>query len=275
MSLFPTGKPHISFSEIFCWKECPYRHKLTHVDKLGTFEASPYLGFGTGVHESCEKYIETRVMDSKHAIKEIDKYWNENQEAITRYVDANGFCKYSPEREQWKQIAEDILVDVPDFLDRTFTDWKGVKAEEYLYESIQNDEMLFKGFIDAVIMSKDKKGNKEIWLLDWKTAGWGWAPKKKQDFNYQMQLLLYKYFWAEKYNIDPSQVKIGFVLLKRDGKNGNRCELVKVSGSPAKVEQAQKVVKSMLAAVRKRFFPKNYSSCRWCEFKGTDNCKGS
>ena len=111
MSLFPTGKPHISFSEIFCWKECPYRHKLTHVDKLGTFEASPYLGFGTGVHESCEKYIETRAMDSKYAIKEIDKYWDENQEAITRYVDANAFCKYSPEREQWKQIAEDILVD--------------------------------------------------------------------------------------------------------------------------------------------------------------------
>ena len=31
---FKTGKPHVSFSEIKVWKECPYRHKLTYVDKI-------------------------------------------------------------------------------------------------------------------------------------------------------------------------------------------------------------------------------------------------
>jgi hypothetical protein len=61
LSLFPTGKPHISFSELFAWKECPYRHKLLHIDKLGSFEPSPFLGFGTGVHASCEDYIETKI----------------------------------------------------------------------------------------------------------------------------------------------------------------------------------------------------------------------
>ena len=273
--IFPTGKPHISFSELFAWKECPYRHKLIHIEKLGSFEASPYLGFGTGVHASCENYIENREMDKTFAFKEIDTYWDENQEAITAYIEANGFCKYSPKREQWKQIASDILEDVPRFLDETFPGWKCVRAEEDLYESIQDDEMQFKGFIDAVIINKNKKGQAKVWLLDWKTAGWGWRPQKKQDFNYQMQLLLYKHFWAAKHNIDPANVKIGFVLLKRDGKNGNRCELVEISGSPAKVEKAKKTVRSMLTAVRKGFFPKNYSACRWCEFKGTDHCTGS
>ena len=273
--IFPTGKPHISFSELFAWKECPYRHKLIHIEKLGSFEASPYLGFGTGVHASCEHYIESREIDKELAFKEIDDYWDENQEDITAYVKANGFCKYSPEREQWKQIASDILDDVPRFLDETFPGWKGVRAEEDLYESIQGDEMQFKGFIDAVIINKNKKGQPKVWLLDWKTAGWGWRPQKKQDFNYQMQLLLYKHFWAAKHNIDPKDVKIGFVLLKRDGKNGKRCELVEISGSEAKVEKATKVVRSMLAAVRKGFFPKNYSECRWCEFKGTERCSGS
>ena len=65
------------------------------------------------------------------------------------------------------------------------------------------------------------------------------------------------------------------VILKRDGKNGKRCELVEVSGSEAKLEKATKVVRSMLAAVRKGFFPKNYSACRWCEFRGTEHCSGS
>ena len=246
-----------------------------HIDKLGSFEPSPYLGFGTGVHASCEEYIESREMNKELAFKEIDDYWDENQEEITAYIKANGFCKYSPEREQWKQIASDILDDVPRFLDETFPGWKGVRAEEDLYESIQGDEMQFKGFIDAIIINKNKRGQPKVWLLDWKTAGWGWKPQKKQDFNYQMQLLLYKHFWAEKHNIDPKDVKLGFVLLKRDGKNGNRCELVEVSGSEAKVEKATKTVRSMLAAVRKGFFPKNYSACRWCEFKGTEHCSGS
>ena len=135
--------------------------------------------------------------------------------------------------------------------------------------------MQFKGFIDAVILSKDKRGKNKIWLLDWKTAGWGWRPQKKQDFNYQMQLILYKHFWSQKHNIDPKDIKIGFILLKRDGKNGKRCELVEVSGSEAKIQKATKTVRSMLAAVRKGFFPKNYSACRWCEFKGTEHCIGS
>lgn len=275
MTIFPTQKPHISFSELFCWKECPYRHKLTHIDKLGTFEPSPYLGFGTGVHASCENYIETKQMDKSFAMKEIDEYWDENQGAINEYINANGFCKYSPEREQWKQIASDILEDVPRFLDDTFPGWKGVQAEEDLYESIQNDDMSFKGFIDAVIINRNKKGEPKIWLIDWKTAGWGWTRQKKQDFNYQMQLLLYKHFWATKHNADPKDVKIGFVLLKRDGKNGNRCELVEVSGSENKVEKATKTVTAMLSSVRRGFYPKNFSACKWCEFKGTDHCSGS
>ncbi len=90
-----------------------------------------------------------------------------------------------------------------------------------------------------------------------------------------MQLLLYKHFWSEKHNINPKDVKIGFVLLKRDGKNGNRCELVEVSGSEKKVEEAVKTVRSMLNTVRKGFFPKNFSACKWCEFRGTEHCSGS
>ena len=31
---FPTGKPHVSYSEVRCWKECPFRHKLSYIDKI-------------------------------------------------------------------------------------------------------------------------------------------------------------------------------------------------------------------------------------------------
>ena len=44
---FPTGKPHVSFSEVKVWKECSYRHKLAYVDKLDSYEANPYADYGT------------------------------------------------------------------------------------------------------------------------------------------------------------------------------------------------------------------------------------
>ena len=59
-SVFPTGKPHISLSEVKQWKECPYRHKLVYIDKIETFEPSPYLHFGTAVHEGCETLLERK-----------------------------------------------------------------------------------------------------------------------------------------------------------------------------------------------------------------------
>ena len=56
MQTFPTGKEHVSYSEVRGWKECSYRHKLQHIDKIDLGKPSPYLDFGSAVHEGCESY---------------------------------------------------------------------------------------------------------------------------------------------------------------------------------------------------------------------------
>ena len=57
---WPTGKPHISFSEIKQWKECPYRHKLAYVDKIETFEDTAPIDTVLGVPVYPVIHIETR-----------------------------------------------------------------------------------------------------------------------------------------------------------------------------------------------------------------------
>ena len=54
---FPTGKAHVSFSEVRTWAECPWKHKLTYIDKVKADVESEHLYFGTAVHASCEKYL--------------------------------------------------------------------------------------------------------------------------------------------------------------------------------------------------------------------------
>ena len=76
MYKFPTGKPHVSFSEVKCWKECSWRHKLIHIDKIDLNEPSPYLDFGTAVHEGCESLLETKTVDKEKILKDITDAWS-------------------------------------------------------------------------------------------------------------------------------------------------------------------------------------------------------
>jgi hypothetical protein len=83
--------------------------------------------------------------------------------------------------------------------------------------------MKFKGFIDMVIKTKDKRGNTILYICDFKTCSWGWPVEKKQDRNLQYQILLYKHFLCKKFDLDPKFVRTAFVLLKRKpGKNSPR-----------------------------------------------------
>ena len=270
----PTGKSHISFSEIKCWKECSYRHKLMHVDKIDVFEPSPFLDFGTAVHEGCETLLETSTLDKEKLLTDIRDAWKKNGFDNPEWVEKQpGWYKYHPV-EEWCTWASNMWEDVPDFLDRTFDGWEIVKAEEELYEEIEDSDVKFKGFIDAVIKVPKKRGaGFEYWILDWKTSNsYGWRREKKQDILMTAQLILYKHFWSKKHNIPLNDVRCGFILLKRGGKPGRMCELVKVSAGPKTVDRALKIMRSMIKMVKKKFNLKNRNSCTYCPYKDTVHC---
>jgi hypothetical protein len=271
---FPTGKPHISFSEIKIWKECSYRHKLAYIDKLDVFEPSPYLDFGTAVHEGCETLLETKTVDKEKLLTDIKNAWDEHGFGEPEwYEKMPGWYKHEPV-ETWCNWAENMWSEVPDFLDTTFPGWECVKAEEELYEPIEGKDISFKGFIDAVIKVPKKRGTGfNYWILDWKTAqSYGWRRQKKQDILMTAQLILYKHFWSKKHNIDLNDIRCGFILLKRGGKPGKVCELVDVSVGPKTLAKGIKIMNNMISATKRRIALKNRNSCNYCPFYNTEHC---
>ncbi len=274
MNNFPTGKPHISFSEIKTWKECAWKHKLTYVDKIDVFEPSPFLDFGTAVHEGCESLIEKSEPNRNKLILDIRNAWQEhgfdNQEWVEKQP---GWYKYH-HCDEWVDWANNMWDDVPHFLNEKFPEWETVAAEEELYEEIEGSNIKFKGFIDAIIKVPKKRGSGHLyWILDWKTANaYGWRRQKKQDILMTAQLILYKHFWSRKHNIPLKDIRCGFILLKRGGKPGNMCDLVDVSVGPKALERALKIMRSMLKMVQKQFNLKNRNSCTYCPFKDTEHC---
>ncbi len=279
---FRTGKPHVSFSEIRCWKECAYRHKLLYIDKIGVDEPSPYLSYGTAVHEAIEAFLNTGNMDPSIAISMIESEWEKHGFESKEFNDAHAAYRKSqgwkpkpyPPLHEWKEYALTALTELPPFLKETFGDYEVVSAEEQLYEYYPESDIFFKGFIDALIKTK-LRGKDVYYVIDWKTAGdKGWFRNKKQDILTWGQIALYKTFWRNKLGLDTKQVRCGFVLLKRGAPAEKVCELVSVSVGPKAEEKSMAILRSMIKTVRRGIFLKNRNSCLFCEFKKTPNCPG-
>lgn len=278
---FPTEKPHVSYSEVKTWKECPYRHKLSYIDKIDTSENSPYLDYGTLLHDQLEQYLNTKTMDLDKLEKDLRSAWIEkgfdSKEFIQKQADHRKSNGWKPKPhvyiDEWVSWAKNSLEDMPAFLDSNFPNWKAISAEEQLYEDLPGKDLNFKGFIDAVIECDGPKGKRVRWIIDWKTANaGGWYKDKKRDFLTQAQISAYKLFWRKKNGLGPRDVKCGFVLLKRGAKKGKTCELLTVSSGPKMEERVEKLISSMISAVRKGLFLKNREACLFCDFKNTEHC---
>ena len=259
----PTGKPHVSFSELRDWQDCSYRHKLKHVDKIDLFVPSPILDFGTSVHACCEQYLKTRSMNVDIALEMLDKAFETNKE--------------NPEFKRellasYKKEAQSIVNDIPQFLEKEFPEWEFIDAEHTLYESIEKYPHAFKGFVDGIIKTKGKKGEDQYWIIDWKTTAWGWSSDKKSDSNIARQLVFYKSFWSKKTGINLKNIRCGFILLKRTAKPGSHCELIKVSVGDVTLEKSFKILNNMIGSIRKGIAIKNKDSCTYCPYKGTEHC---
>jgi RecB family exonuclease len=146
-----------------------------------------------------------------------------------------------------------------------------VAAEFPLYESIEgHSEHKFKGYIDAIVKTKDGK----IHIFDWKTCSWGWHPRRKSDKMVTYQLTLYKHFYAKKLNLNPEIIETHFALLKRTAEK-NRVEFFRVSSGPTKTKNALKTLNMALLNIKKKRYIKNKLSCTsgyGCKFYRTEHC---
>ena len=272
-------KEHVSYSEVKQWKECGWRHKLLYIDKIKTFEESPHLHYGTIIHDACEHYLKTQELKVEEAKKKIIQAWDEHGFDSNDYIilqtnraTLQGWKYKHDNLNNWLMWAENSINALPDFLNNTFPGWEFVAAEDALYESIDRIDTKFKGYIDCIIKVPFKNTYK-YWIIDWKTSSSrGWSIDKQRDFLVQAQLILYKYFWGTRQDIQMNKIMCGFVLLKKTKNQSKSCQLIKISSGPKSIEKSQKLIRSMISTVNRKLYLKNRNSCKFCEFNNTDKC---
>ena len=255
--------PHISFSELVTWNECPHKHKLKYVEKVHKFFGNEFTAFGTSIHNVCEDVLLDETVDMKKVFLEsMDKEAN----SLKRKGVSVDEKFWSELKEQGIKLTDYILPAVKNY----FGSYEVISTEEKILEpSLVDDDYDFKGFIDLVVKTDDGKYH----IIDWKSCSWGWDLKKKTDPMVTYQLTLYKYYFALKHDIDPKMIETHFALLKRTAKENN-VEIFRVTSGPRKTKNVLTLLEKAIYNIKAETRFKNRLSCNngKCEFHNTEYC---
>jgi len=250
--------PHISYSELKNWQFCPFYHKLVYIDKLEAFKGNEYTAFGSAIHEVCEKKLLKEAVDDSFFVQEFKKRLKILEE---------GKVEFNLKRAV-EMVPQGIALipEIMPALKKYFTKYDIISSEEKLMVPI-DEELNFKGFIDAVIKTEDGKYH----VIDWKSTSWGWDARRRADRIVTYQLTLYKHFFCKKHNIDPSQVETHFALLKRTAKK-DKVEIFRVTSGPRKTKNALKLLTMAIYNIKNKRYIKKRTSCDRCIFHKTKHC---
>ena len=254
----------ISYSEFKNWKECPWRHKLIHIDKVSYYEGNEFTAFGTSIHKMCE----ITLLDD---LKKPTEVFNTTFDEELKHLSAAGATINNSLVLEMKIQAENICNQVKPALHKYFNKFEIFSVEESLMEDMNEIKSFgkkFKGFIDMIIKTEDGRYH----IIDWKTCSWGWPSQKKSDPVINYQLTFYKNFFCKKHNIDPKKVDTYFGLLKRTAKKEN-VEILRTTSGPKKTTNALKILENAVINIDKGNYIKNRLNCKYCKFYKTEKCK--
>jgi hypothetical protein len=145
----------------------------------------------------------------------------------------------------------------------------------------------FIGFIDIVI--RDLASN-EIVIIDLKTSTMGWNQYQKADKMKNSQILLYKKYYSELFNVPITKIKVEYQIMRRKLPEDSAFPIPYISKHvpPNGTPSVNKVYDEFMEFINTVFddegsfkdipYPKvpgqNKKNCKWCEFMNRGICDG-
>ena len=213
---------NISYSQMSIFGSCAHRWKLQYKDKIKKFDSSIHTVFGTSIHESLQHYLDVAYEKSFAAAnREIDL----NEDFQHRFI-----SEYQSQYKKNKNTNFSDAGEMREFFEDgvAILDWFKKKRSRYFNKKgtylvgcevpivIAPNKMfsnvLYMGYLDVVTYNERTDTFK---IIDIKTSTKGWNSYAKKDENKQFQLLLYKQFFSEQYNIPLDKIEIEFFIVKR------------------------------------------------------------
>jgi len=278
---------HISYSQLSIYSGCPFRWKLRNIDGINLSRPNIYLIFGSAMHTTLQTYLDIMYTESIVNANKLNLPDILKTEMIAEFNKSKERYDVVPcTKGQLYEFFDDGIAMLDFFKKRRASyfnkNWELLGCEFSLNAKLK-DNLKFVGYID-VILKNNNTG--KLRIIDIKTSTRGWRNKEKKDKSKLAQLLLYKYFYSEKYDVDMDDVDVEYFILKRKLWENvdfpqKRIQIFKPANGKVSINR----VKGELFNFIEKVFDEqgNYltsdhdatpskDSCRWCEFNQTKHC---
>ena len=283
----------ISYSQMSMFNECPKKWSLQYREGHKSFTSSIHTVFGTALHETLQHYLTVMYEQSGAAADRLNtsEMLEENlrEEYKKQYKSNNNQHFVTP--DELREFYEDGVEIIREFSkDKTKyfgkRGWHLVGCEVPIiltpYSKYQN--VMFQGYLDVVLYHEPTN---KIKIIDIKTSRQGWSKKEKSDENKQFQLIAYKKYFSELYNVPIENIEIEFMIVKRKIFESDiyvikRVQQFKPASGKVKLNKVTKSIESFIERAFDRngykeveHQPKLNGNCKWCPFYKTHLCSAT
>ena len=212
---------NISYSQISMFNQCPYKWRLHYKDKISQRDTSIYLVFGIAIHEVMQEYLTVFYEQSKVKANEIDleaKFQEKFTDAYKMQYKQNNNLHFSSAEEMREFFEDGVAIleffkkRVSQYFSKRNTYLVGIELPIINTPNKMLNNILFKGMLDVVLYNEVLD---EFTIIDIKTSTRGWHSKMTKDEHKQFQLILYKQYFSELYNIPLEKINVKFFIVKR------------------------------------------------------------
>jgi hypothetical protein len=211
----------ISYSQFSVFAHCPRKWSLQYRDGHYTSESSIHMTFGTAVHETLQHYITTIYNVSGAAADRInleEYFYDKLGEIYRKDLKSNKNIHFT-NPEELNEFYEDGL-EIIRYIKKKRNGYFGKRGWHLIGCEIplmvnpnpQYPNILYKGYLDLVLYHE---ATNKFKIFDIKTSTRGWGDKEKKDEIKQYQLILYKKFFAQQFNVPIDDIEIEFFIVKR------------------------------------------------------------
>jgi hypothetical protein len=210
---------NISYTQLSAWTECPHRWKEMYIDKVKT-PPNIYFSFGTAMHETLQEYMELMYNKGQQHADEFDAHADFTERFMNEY-------KADTEKLGEQVTTQKILIEfmndglnIIDFFLRHRQEhfqkhgWKLLGIEMPIlvapHEDYPNVKMM--GKLDLVMFDETLH---RVVIWDIKTSTRGWMKHDKENKAKTSQMVIYKKYFAEQYNVPVESIDVRYFIVKR------------------------------------------------------------
>lgn len=211
---------YISFSQYSNFAKCPRMWKLASIDRIKLKGDTIHTIFGNAMHSVIQNWLrvmftttikESEAIDFASELMEImnEEYLKVSEKSTTAVISPEEMTEFYIDGLailNWLRRNRKL------FFSTKHDEFIGIELELALSPNPAIENLLFLSFLDLVF--RDKSTGKYR-IIDLKTSKMGWSHFEKKDDVKTSQLILYKIFFAQQFNVPIDDIEVEYMILKR------------------------------------------------------------